>query len=146
MKKQKRLLSPEYQDHVRMFGKREAKRREKQKGSTFPGIEHCLEMMRSKNAMIQEEGFYFLAPQASKYLDALIAAFQAEEDNHLRAWLLELIAEAKSPQALPILIEYANSSNHALRGWAKSGLKALNRASENSLSMQINLQEGEDRP
>jgi hypothetical protein len=97
----------------------------KRSALAFPGFERCLEMMRSRNAMIQEDGFYYLAPHASEYLDRLIAVFLAEEDRGLRSWLLELIASAKSVRAFPILVEYLYSSDEALRRWAKSGLKAL---------------------
>lgn len=130
MKKHKRLLSPEHDEHVRMLGKREAKRMEQGKASAFPDFEQCLEMMRSKDALIQEDGFYFLVPHASEYLDKLIAAFQAEEDRGLRSWLLELISEAKSVRALPILLEYLYSDDNVLRSWAESGLQALNTTSE----------------
>ncbi len=102
----------------------------KRKKLIFPGFKRCLEMMRSRNAAIQEDGFYFLAPHANEYLDELIAAFQTEEDNSLRSWLLELIAGTKSPQAFPILVEYVCSSESSLYRWAKSGLKALNTPSE----------------
>lgn len=102
----------------------------KRKESTFPGFERCLEMMRSKDAMTQEDGFCFLAPHASEYLEELIAALRAEKDRGLRSWLLELIGEAKSVRTFPILVEYLYSSDNALRRWAKHGLQALSATSE----------------
>jgi hypothetical protein len=126
----KDLLSPEYDDYRRMFGKDAAKRIAKRKALAFPGFENCLKMMRSKNAMVQEDGFHFLAPHASGYLDELIAALQTEEDRGLRSWLLELIGEAKALEAFPVLVKYLYSSDDMLRRWATKGLEKLSTTSE----------------
>jgi hypothetical protein len=43
----------------------------------------------------------------------------------VRCWLLELIGEARSPQALPVLVEQLNGDDEALRSWAVRSLEQL---------------------
>lgn len=130
MKKHKHSLYPGYDEYyVRMLGKQNTKRLD-QKKLAFPGFEQCLQMMRSKVATIQEDGFHFLAPRAEDYLDDLIAALRSEEDSYLKGWLLGIIGEAKSPRAFPVFLEYLHSSDDTLRSWAESGLEKLNTTSE----------------
>jgi hypothetical protein len=52
----------------------------------------------------------------------LIAEFTAESDDHgLPCWLLELIGEARSPLALPVLIDQLGGEDEALRDRAFVG-------------------------
>jgi hypothetical protein len=52
----------------------------------------------------------------------LTREFERERDDHgLRCWLLELIGEAQSPAALPVLAAQLNSTDEALRGRAVRG-------------------------
>lgn len=124
MRKHKRLLQPEYDDHVRMLGKQNTKRMDQGKVN-FLGFDCCLQMLRSKNAMIQEEGFYDLAQHAGEYLEELLTAFCTEENRGMRSWLLEIIGYAKSPRTFPIFLEYLHSSDDSLRCWAEYGLAKL---------------------
>ena len=81
--------------------------------------------MRRHNRQTQEDGFAFLRAHAAEYLDDLITEFGRELDHSLRCWLLELIGEARSPRALPLLLEQLHSSDEALRHWAVVGLQLL---------------------
>ncbi|MGH3389035.1 MAG: HEAT repeat domain-containing protein [Actinomadura sp.] len=86
----------------------------------------ALDSMRSADPGVREDGFDFLREHADAYVDELIAAFAAEPDDHgLRCLLLELIAEARSPQVLPVLAEQLDSEDESLRFWAIRGLEML---------------------
>lgn len=83
-------------------------------------------LMRRHNPQTMEDGFHLLRPHAAEHLDELIAEFTHEQDDHgLRCWLLELIGEAHSPQALPLLVEQLHSPDESLRSWAVHGLEKL---------------------
>ncbi len=83
-------------------------------------------MMRKHNPQTQEDGFMHLQAHASDYIDELIQELGQEHDTGLKCWLLELIGEAKSEKALPLLAEYLNHTNLSLRDWAVAGLQKLN--------------------
>ena len=82
--------------------------------------------MRSRDPQVAEDAFGTLRNHASDHVRDLIDAFHAERDDHgLRCWLLELIGEAQSPTALPVLVEELNGNDEALRSWAIRGLRQL---------------------
>ncbi len=81
--------------------------------------------MRSRDAQIQENGFFALLPHAAEHVDDLLAAFDTEQDHGLRRWLLELVAAARSPKALPLLSRQLASADEGLRHRAARGLSAL---------------------
>ena len=85
-----------------------------------------MRLMRRNDPQAAEDGFRLLLPHAGEHVEELIAGFLAEPEDHgLRCWLLELIGEARSPLALPVLVEQLNSEDEALRSWAARGLRAL---------------------
>jgi len=86
----------------------------------------CMKMMRKKDPQIQEDGFHILLPYASRYVHELIDEFQKERDHGLRCWILELIGHAKSPEAIPLLVENLKSDDESFRYWAMTGLGRLN--------------------
>jgi hypothetical protein len=91
----------------------------------FPGFKKCMEMMRKRDPQIQEDGFHWLKPQAAEFVHELIEAFENEESD-LRYWLLELIGEARSPEAFSVLAEQLqNRADESLRNWAARGLGML---------------------
>jgi hypothetical protein len=92
----------------------------------FPGLAKCLRMMRSRNAVVREDGFGWLLPRAADFLPELVAEFGRERDHGLRCWLLELIGEARDARALPLLVEQLRSPDESFRFWAVRGLRALN--------------------
>jgi hypothetical protein len=93
--------------------------------SKFPGFEACLKSMRKHNPQLQEDGFWLLMPYAHQFADELITEFQKETDHGLRCWLLELIAEAKSPKAFPLLVDSLRGDDDSLWSYAVSGLIQL---------------------
>jgi len=91
----------------------------------FRGYDECLALMRKHDPQLREDGFHQLLPHATECLDSLMRDFVHETDHGLRCWLLELVAEARSPRAFAFLTEQLASSDESLRGWAVHGLRAL---------------------
>jgi hypothetical protein len=86
----------------------------------------ALREMRSRDPLHREDGFDFLREHADSFVDELIAEFAAERDDHgLRCWLLELVAEARSPHALALLASQLQVEDESLRFWAVRGLEML---------------------
>jgi HEAT repeat protein len=86
---------------------------------------HAMRLMRSRDPQTSEDGFHLLLPHAASHIEALITEFSRESDHGLRCWLLELIGEARSPRALPLLVEQLNGDDEALRSRAARGLEHL---------------------
>lgn len=84
-----------------------------------------MRQMRKRDPQAREDGFHTLRPHAAEHLDALITEFRREGDHGLRCWLLELIGEARSPAAFPLLLEQLHADDDALRWWAVRGLELL---------------------
>ncbi|WP_432850568.1 HEAT repeat domain-containing protein [Amycolatopsis sp. CA-161197] len=94
-------------------------------------------MARKRDPQQREDGFHQLLPHAAEHLDELIERFEHEQDDHgLRCWLLELIAAAASPTALPILTAQLNGPDESLRDWAAVGLSKLNTPEARTLLWQ----------
>jgi hypothetical protein len=86
--------------------------------------------MRSPDPQRREDGFDFLREHADSFVDELIAEFAAEfaagrDDHGLRCRLLELVAETRSPRALPLLASLLQDEDESLRFWAGRGLEML---------------------
>ncbi|MEU7776225.1 HEAT repeat domain-containing protein [Micromonospora taraxaci] len=88
-------------------------------------FQQAMRLMRSHDPQTQEDGFHQLRPHVARHLDELITEFNHETAHGLRCWLLELIGEAQSEQALPVLIEHLHGDNESLRSWAVRGLELL---------------------
>jgi hypothetical protein len=85
----------------------------------------AMRLMRRHDRQAQEDGFNTLQPVAAEYTDQLIAEFRQENDHGLRCWLLDLIGEARSETAFPLLVEYLHGNDQALRIQAVAGLEKL---------------------
>ncbi|GIF46499.1 hypothetical protein DFJ67_8354 [Asanoa ferruginea] len=86
----------------------------------------ALRLMRRRDPQLAEDGFQRLRGIAAEHVDALIDEFRRETDHGVRCWLLELIAEARSPRAHDLLTAQARSDDESLRDCATQGLKLLN--------------------
>ncbi|HEX8598209.1 MAG TPA: HEAT repeat domain-containing protein [Chloroflexia bacterium] len=94
-------------------------------------FKYFMRMMRGQVGKIgigntPEDAFFALQPHAARYIHELLAEFQAEQAPGIRFWLLELIAEAQSPKALPTLIECLRGEEADLWTRAIDGLQKLN--------------------
>ena len=92
----------------------------------FPGYRACLAMMRKRDPQVAEDGFHWLLSRAAEYVDELMLEFLREQDQGLRFWLLELIAEAGSPKAFALFQENLTSGEVGVRDGAIRGLQKLN--------------------
>jgi hypothetical protein len=89
-------------------------------------FDQAMQLMRTKEPQVREDAFDFLREHADAYVGELIAEFAAERDDPgLRCWLLELIAEARSPEALEVFRGQLESQDESLRFWAVRGLEML---------------------
>jgi hypothetical protein len=71
-------------------------------------------MMRRHDPQTMEDGFALLQPYAAEHIEELITEFRQEpEDGRLRNWLLELIGDARSPAALPLLEEMISDAHES---------------------------------
>jgi len=81
--------------------------------------------LRERDTQGRERAFDFLREHADAYVDDLVAEFAAEEDQGLRCWLLELLAEARSAKALDVFRRELESPDESLQFWAVRGLEML---------------------
>ncbi|MEU9841968.1 HEAT repeat domain-containing protein [Actinomadura sp. NPDC048032] len=89
-------------------------------------FEQAMQQMRTREPRVREDAFDFLREHADAYVGELIAEFAAERDDPgLRCWLLELIAEARAPEALEVFRAQLESPDESLRFWAVRGLEML---------------------
>jgi hypothetical protein len=83
-------------------------------------------LMRKHNPQTQEDGFELVRAVASEHVAELMAAYAVEQDHGLKCWLLELVGEARSSEALQLLAGELRSDSESLRKWARLGLEKLN--------------------
>ena len=88
-------------------------------------FEHHLDEMRSTDPETAEGGFAAIQERASEQIDNLIAAFATETDHGVRCWLLELVGDARSEKALPLLRWALTCDDEAFRRWALHGIHQL---------------------
>jgi hypothetical protein len=84
----------------------------------------AMRLMRRSDPHTRKEGFRALLPHAGGQVEELITEFLHEHDDHgLRCWLLELIGEARSPLALPALVERLKRPERGIPDVALKGLR-----------------------
>ena len=91
----------------------------------FPGVQKCVELLRSSNVKGTWVNIICLELQAhaASNLSELVAAINAEEDERVKILLLAALAESGLPEAVPVFEEYLQSVQESLRYWAKFGLE-----------------------
>jgi hypothetical protein len=75
--------------------------------------------------LAQEEGYALPRPHAAAFLDALRQELAHAKDPFIQGWLLELIGDARSNQAFPIVVGYLLHPDTRLQHWARDGLFKL---------------------
>lgn len=88
-------------------------------------FEKCLELMKDSDPQKQEDGFHFLAKQASNFTSEIILAFEQETDHGLRCWLLELLGEVRDHRATKLLKREVLGTDERFKSWALRGLKEI---------------------
>jgi len=94
-------------------------------GSVVNEFARGLAMMRKHDPQVQEDGFGMVKQVAAEHVGDLIAAYRSESGRGLRCWLLELLGETRSPEALPVLAEALTSADDSIRDWAEVGLQKM---------------------
>ena len=79
--------------------------------------------MHSKDPQLSEDGFHLLMSIAADHIDELIEEYR--RDDTPGYWLLELIADAKSPRAFDVLVEALDHEYEWYRSRAEGGLRDL---------------------
>ena len=93
----------------------------------FPGVEMALRLLRTGKAkgLAIDVICMELRDHAAEHSAEFIAAFHAEPDAWTRLLLLAAIAEAASPDFIPLLTENL-AAQEDLRYWAEFGLTKIN--------------------
>ena len=85
----------------------------------------ALLLMRRRDPQLAQDGFQRLRGMAAEHVDRLIDEFRRETDHGVRCWLLDLIAQARSPRAHDLLTAQSHSDDDSLRDCAQQGLRLL---------------------
>lgn len=88
-------------------------------------LEKAMKLIRSRDAMTFEAGYWRLSPHASRYVEQLVMAMQAEEDPHMRARFVELLGDTHSAAVIPVLQAELLHPSREVREWAVLGLEEL---------------------
>lgn len=81
-----------------------------------------LELMRSRDPQLREDGFGLLGPLACAYIEELITEYR-HPDTVDRYWILELIADSGSDQAFDLLVEALDHEREDFRWRAARALQ-----------------------
>ena len=97
----------------------------------FPGFKGCMNMLRNrKNAIVQEEAYFWLLPRVGEFVEPLLAELDAENDPRMQGWILELLSAARDVRTLPVFVQYLFSPIEQVREWAEIGLRELGQTRE----------------
>jgi hypothetical protein len=94
-------------------------------------FKQAMRMMRGQAGRVgigntAEDGFFSLQLRAGEYVRELVSEFLTEKNHGVRLYLIELISEARSPMALPVLVECLCGEEPDFWTWAMEGLRKLN--------------------
>jgi hypothetical protein len=88
-------------------------------------FERGMAMMRKHNPQVQEDGFGLVKSVAAQHVQDLITAYTNETDRGLRCWMLELLGEARSTEALAVFSQALEDPDDSVRSWGERGLKRM---------------------
>lgn len=91
-----------------------------------------MHLMRRHDPQRQEDGFSLMRSIAQDELSRLVAAYRDETDRGVKCWLLELIGDTRSAEAVPLLSDEMFSNDGSLRSWARRGLQKVDNAEARS--------------
>ncbi|WMS88812.1 HEAT repeat domain-containing protein [Pleionea litopenaei] len=81
-----------------------------------------VELLKSKDAMTYEDGYFSLLGNVDRYLAELVALMQAEAEPSMRGKYIELLGDCSTKEVIPILEAELSSSHREVRFWAYSQL------------------------
>ena len=81
-----------------------------------------IEMLRSRDPMVYEDGFHWLIGHCDAYIDELIELMVAEAKPSIRGKFVEVIGHSRNEKVIPFLEEELKHENSEVRSWAYSAL------------------------
>lgn len=82
-------------------------------------------MIHKHDPQVKEGGFGLVKGVAAAHVHELIGAYTDETDRGVRCWLLESLGEARSSEALPVIVDALASPDDSIRDWGQAGLEKL---------------------
>ena len=101
-----------------------------------------IEMLRSKDSMTYEDGFYWLIGHCDTYIDELIKLMIAEGKSSMRGKFVEIIGHSRNEKVIPVLKEELKHEHSEVRAWAYSALYHF----ENAIAEKIALEFKKSNP
>lgn len=92
---------------------------------TYPGLERCVDVLRSRNPAVMEDGFFWLLERAAGFVDELLALAEAEEDDYDRVTFIDLLGGTKSRKVIPFLERMLRHPHAETRSFALLDLEEL---------------------
>ena len=92
----------------------------------FPGFDACIDLIRSKDPMIFEDGYHLLLPRVKDFGDRIVKLIQSESDPKIKPRFVELLGECEDKQYLPIFEKLLESEIHDVVAWSLTSLERIN--------------------
>jgi hypothetical protein len=86
-------------------------------------FEAAIEMLRSLNGQLYEDGYQWLIGYVDQNLDELIKLLRHEQDPTMRGRFVEIVGHSKNSKVLSLLQEELKSPHMEVRKWAYSSLQ-----------------------
>jgi HEAT repeat protein len=107
-------------------------------------LERLIEMIRSSDPLTYEDGYHLLIPHVANYVPELISLVRGEPDPKIRGRYVELLGEARNPEALDTLAAELSNSDQNVRQWALTGLRLLGVSEADELVQQYEVNHPEE--
>lgn len=110
----------------------------------FPGFDGCMAMLRNKDALVQEDGYFWLLPRVDEFVEPLLAELETEDEPHMQSLILDLLGDARVVRAFPVFVRHLFSPDESVRSWAQWGLRELGQTREGrKVLWEVYRQQGE---
>jgi hypothetical protein len=88
-----------------------------------PEFNECVEMLRSADSIIYEEGYHWLKGYLCDHIDELMQLMLDEADPEMRSKFVELVGNSKDPKVIRLLEAELQNPHSQVRSWAYSSLR-----------------------
>ncbi len=86
-------------------------------------FEEGVDMLRSKDSMIYEEGYHWILSDVDTFCENIMALMCSEADPQMRSKFIELLGDCSSKKVIPVLEAELLSAHRDVRFWAHSQLE-----------------------
>lgn len=83
----------------------------------------CIEMLRSNDPIIYEDGYHWLQGNLHKHIEELIQLMLNEKNPDMKSKFVELLGNSKNPIVIPYLEVELKNPHVDVRSWAYSSLR-----------------------